>query len=287
MHSRKPDPLDEMASRISDLYVALEDFRHEVSEENRLKLLNLFGGLRTVLSAAEEHLGDVSHVPAQVSALAPYTGPLVVGSVYTRKELRERFAIQDKTLDTGIFRVKGTNEIWLFVTENKPADREQYVDKLSGDVLYWQGQKQGRKDYWIIDHRQNGVLLLLFYRTAKYQFEGAGFLFEGPFEYVSHSGSAPTSFVLRRQLRAEGLPLAIPDPVLDRSRCVGGVFVLPDSDDLPASFMEASICIGVASLVALDLGNPEVGVLLGGPVMVRAAVPEAPVKEDRHPSLSE
>jgi hypothetical protein len=136
MPSRKSDPLDEVASRISDLYVTLEDFRHEVTEENRVKLLDLFQGLRVALNAAEEHLGDASNVPAKVSTVPPYTGPLIVGNVYTRNDLRELFDIQDMTLDTGVFRVKDSNEIWLFVTENKPADREQYVDKLFGDVLY-------------------------------------------------------------------------------------------------------------------------------------------------------
>ena len=208
MPSRKSDPLDEMASRISDLYVTLEDFRHEVSEENRVKLLGLFQDLRVAMNAAEDHLGartesmsvsDASDVPVRVSAVPPYTGPLIIGNVYTRNDLRELFDIRDMTLNNGVFCVKDRNEIWLFVTENKPADREQYVDKLAGDVLYWQGQKLGRTDPLIIGHRQNGVLLLLFYRTAKYQFEGAGFVFEGPFEYMSHSGSHPTSFVLRRQ----------------------------------------------------------------------------------------
>jgi hypothetical protein len=50
--------------------------------------------------------------------------------------------------------------------------------------------------------------------------------------------------------------------------------------------METTIRIGVASLVSLDLGDPEVGILLRGPVMLRAAVPEAPVKEDRDLSPS-
>jgi hypothetical protein len=156
------------------------------------------------MDAAEEGLGaptvTVSDVPAPLGIpLVPsYTGPLMVGNVYTRNDLRELFDIRDMTLNTGIFQVKDGNEVWLFVTENKQADREQYVDKLSGDILYWQGQKHGRKDPLIIDHRQNGDLLLLFYRTAKYQFDGAGFTFEGPFEYVSHSGGSPTSFVLRR-----------------------------------------------------------------------------------------
>ena len=208
MTSHKSDPLDEVATRISELYVTLEDFQHEVSEENRGKLLDLLQDLRAAMNAAEKHLGvkaasmsvsDPTDIPPEVPTVTFYAGPLIVGDVYTRSDLRGLFDIQDMTLNNGVFRVKDRNEIWLFVTENKSADREQYVDKLSGDVLYWQGQKLGRTDPLIIDHRQNGFLLLLFYRTAKYQFEGAGFSFEGPFEYVSHSGSSPTSFVLRRQ----------------------------------------------------------------------------------------
>jgi hypothetical protein len=68
---------------------------------------------------------------------------------------------------------------------------------------------------------------------------------------------------------------------LDCSCRSDGVFVFPDSDDFPASIVKTTICIGVASLVSLDLGNPEVGILLSGSVMFWAAVPEAPVKEDR------
>lgn len=207
MPARKPDPVDEVASRISDLYVTLEDFRHEASNENRTKLLDLFRDLRVTIDTAEEHLrartapkavSDMPIVSPEVSALPSYAGPLIVGNVYTRNDLRDFFDIRDMTLNNGVFPVKDRNEVWLFVTENKQADREQYVDKLSGDLLHWQGQKLGRTDPLIIGHRQNGDLLLLFYRTAKYQFEGAGFVFEGPFEYVSHSGGYPTSFVLRR-----------------------------------------------------------------------------------------
>jgi hypothetical protein len=205
----KPDRLDEVARRVSDLYVALEDFRHEVSEENRAKLLRLFHDLRVAMDAAEEHVGvqaassivsNAPVVPSDVSDMRPYRGPLIVGNIYTRNDLRELFDIRDMTLNNGVFPVKSGNEVWLFVTENKQSDRQQYVDKLSGDLLYWQGQKLGRTDPLIIGHRENGDLLLLFYRTAKYQFEGAGFVFEGSFVYVSHAGSFPTSFVLRRQV---------------------------------------------------------------------------------------
>jgi hypothetical protein len=34
--------------------------------------------------------------------------------------------------------------------------------------------------------------------ALKYEFDGAGFGYEGLFDYVSHSGTHPTSFVLRR-----------------------------------------------------------------------------------------
>lgn len=122
----------------------------------------------------------------------------IKGKVYTRKILREMFKIHDATINNGVFRLRERREIWLFVTENKQSDREQYVDKLVRDSLYWQGQRMGRTDSLIIDHKRRGESLLLFYRRAKYEFEGAGFRYEGVFEYVSHSGGHPTSFVLRR-----------------------------------------------------------------------------------------
>jgi hypothetical protein len=125
---------------------------------------------------------------------------LEVGQVYTRDQLRERFDITDATLDTGIFQPKGFNSIWLFVTEKKTSDRTQYEDRLDGDILHWQGQTSGRKDGSIIEHKQSGLELLLFYRRAKYEHPHAGFRFEGVFEYVSHTGANPASFVLSRVL---------------------------------------------------------------------------------------
>lgn len=125
---------------------------------------------------------------------------LEVGQVYTRAQLRERFDITDATLDTGIFQPKGFDSVWLFVTEKKTPDRTQYEDRLDGDVLHWQGQTTGRKDRLIIEHKKSGLELLLFYRRAKYEHPHAGFRFEGVFDYVSHRGANPASFVLSRKL---------------------------------------------------------------------------------------
>ena len=129
---------------------------------------------------------------------------LIVGEVYTRQNLREVFSIKDATINTGIFPVKDRDEIWLFVTEEKPRDRVQYKDLLIGDVLLWQGQLKGGKDRLIIEHERNGQSLHLFYRKKKNEHEGAGFRYEGEFRYVSHvPGKLPTSFTLHRRTPRE------------------------------------------------------------------------------------
>jgi hypothetical protein len=123
---------------------------------------------------------------------------LTVGSVYTRKELKAKFKITDATINTGIFKPSGHDSVWLFVTEEKQSDRTQYNDLLEGDVLEWDSQPGGRKDDLIIEHKDKGLELLLFYRKKKYEFEGAGFRFEGPFDYLEHSGEGPAHFRLLR-----------------------------------------------------------------------------------------
>ena len=67
-----------------------------------------------------------------------------------------------------------------------------------GDTLYWQGQLSGRTDRLIIDHKVDGLELVVFYRDDPDRYAEAGFRYEGIFEYVQHTGSRPTSFVLRR-----------------------------------------------------------------------------------------
>lgn len=126
---------------------------------------------------------------------------LEVGTVYTRSELRERFKITDATLNNGIFRPKNTESVWLFVTEEKTPDRVQYKDHLDGDVLLMQGQTRGRTDDLLIEQTTSGLELLVFHRMKKYEHEGAGFRFEGPFHYVRSFGSNPKSFVLVRDDR--------------------------------------------------------------------------------------
>jgi len=113
---------------------------------------------------------------------------LTTGEIYTRKQLQKKFNITDATINTGIFRPIGHDSVWLFVTQHKTADRTQYTDYFSDEnTLHWDGQTAGRKDDLIINHKQQRLELLLFFRERKNEHPGYGFRNEGSFEYVSHT----------------------------------------------------------------------------------------------------
>lgn len=236
MPADNSDPVKALSNLLSEFYIDLEDLAEDGSVENLIAVLVTLRDLRTAIDVFDRFAVDIlqhhdmsgSEIDLGLSGSSEATwqhprwteGELGAAenrsadssssrvscddrvlrreNVYTRSDLREIFGIRDATLNNGVYHFKERREIWLFVTENKQADREQFVDKLVGDVLYWQGQRLGRTDHLVIDHKQQGEKLLLFYRRAKYEFERAGFRCEGTFEYVDHSGSRPTSFVLRR-----------------------------------------------------------------------------------------
>ena len=124
---------------------------------------------------------------------------LIVGELYSREHLKAILSTNDATLKNGIFLPKGYSSVLLFITEQKTPDRTQFVDKLSGDVLHWQGQPKGLKDYLVQQHLQRGLELLVFYRIKKYEHPKAAFRYEGCFLYVGHSGREPADFVLHRE----------------------------------------------------------------------------------------
>ena len=123
---------------------------------------------------------------------------LTPGEIYSRANLSSLFKISDATINNGVFPLKGSASIWLFVTEKKTDDQTPYLDHLEGDTLRWQGQMAGRTDDRIINHQARGQELLVFYRKSKNEHLGYGFRYEGPFVYISHSGQRPTNFVLLR-----------------------------------------------------------------------------------------
>lgn len=120
------------------------------------------------------------------------------GEIYSRASLRRLFDISDATINNGVFPLKGSASIWLFVTEEKTRDQTQYLDLLEADTLRWQGQLAGGTDHKIINHQARGQELLVFYRKSKKEHPEYGFRYLGPFAYISHAGSRPTNFVLQR-----------------------------------------------------------------------------------------
>ena len=125
---------------------------------------------------------------------------LTKGAVYSREELKVLFHVVDATINTGIFKPKDHESIWLFVTKNKTVDRVQYQDELRGDDLFMDGQTAGMKDRLLIQHESKGLEVLLFYRQEKYQHANAAFRYEGLFRYIEHRGLRPAHFHFRRVL---------------------------------------------------------------------------------------
>src|SRR5882724_12199772 len=121
------------------------------------------------------------------------------------------FGIADATIKTGIFKPKRHDSVWLFITKNKTADRVQYRDELIGDDLYAESQKTGRKDKLVVDSDKLGLELLVFYRDNRYEFDGAGFRYEGPFRYLDSAGQKPRRFHLKRIMDSLGLVGSSPD----------------------------------------------------------------------------
>jgi hypothetical protein len=173
---------------------------YQFPKDGPLQAADFSGGDATV-KAKLEQLGftvelTVSRPPH--AALLYTASQLKLGEVYTRERLRQIFGITDATLNTGLFQPRGYSSLWIFLTEQKTPDRTPYVNRLEGDTLYFQSQTLGRKDNLVINHEEQGLELLAFYRKEKYEYPGAGFRYEGPFRYLSHKGERPTSFVLQR-----------------------------------------------------------------------------------------
>jgi 5-methylcytosine-specific restriction enzyme A len=134
---------------------------------------------------------------------------LIEGNIYTRKELRQIFNITDATINNGVFKLSEYQSIWLFITEQKTTSHPPLQDLLEGEILYWDGQPEGRTDKDIIGHARNGWELLVFYRKSRNEFPGSGFKYHGRFCYSSHSGARPTNFILKHY--NENLAVAIRD----------------------------------------------------------------------------
>jgi putative restriction endonuclease len=121
---------------------------------------------------------------------------LVIGEKYTRPELAERWSYSSHhAIGKGVVTPQGEKVIILFVTRIKQEALTQYVDALSGDLLFWEGQEKHGTDDRVIDAAKVGDEVHLFYREIHH----TPFEYKGQVLLLSHQRGteAPSRFVFR------------------------------------------------------------------------------------------
>lgn len=119
-----------------------------------------------------------------------------IGKKYDRPWLARQWGYRDyRAFAKGVFCPRGTTQIILFVTRIKQESLEQYDDYISGEYLFWEGEKGHVHDERIVHSAATGDTIHLFYREIHHS----------PFEYrglmtlvtVATVPGKPTRFVFR------------------------------------------------------------------------------------------
>lgn len=125
---------------------------------------------------------------------------LFLKDIYSREDLKKQFGITDSSINNGIFKPRDFSSVWLFITEEKSTDRTQYKDYFDDQVLQFEGQTQRRTDHLLINHKEDGNEIIVFYRKRKDEVPNFGFRYLGQFSYYSHTSdetpATPTRFIL-------------------------------------------------------------------------------------------
>jgi hypothetical protein len=58
--------------------------------------------------------------------------------------------------------------------------------------------------------------------------------------------------------------------------------MLPNANDLPASFLEQAVDLGVPFSIHINLIRPELGVLFGRPIVIWTTMPIAAIDKDSY-----
>jgi putative restriction endonuclease len=119
-----------------------------------------------------------------------------IGKKYERPWLANEWGFRGyEAISRGVFCPRGGGQIILFVTRIKQESLEQYNDYISGDYLFWEGEKGHGNDQRIANSPQSGEEVHLFYREIHHSpFEykglvsivGSGFVPDRPTKFVFH-----------------------------------------------------------------------------------------------------
>lgn len=121
---------------------------------------------------------------------------IVIGNKYDRTWLAPSWGYKSHhAIDRGVFCPRGGGQILLFVTWIKQKHFEQYNDYISGEYLFWEGEKEHKNDRRIVNARLNGEEIYLFYRDIHH----ASFEYKGTIELSTYTlrNDRPSSFVFK------------------------------------------------------------------------------------------
>jgi putative restriction endonuclease len=101
-----------------------------------------------------------------------------IGKKYERPWLANEWRYQSyRAFAKGVFCPRDSKQIVLFVTRIKQESLEQYNDYISGDYLFWEGEKRHGHDDRITKSHINGDTIHLFYREIHHSaFEYRGII---------------------------------------------------------------------------------------------------------------
>lgn len=121
---------------------------------------------------------------------------LRVGHCYSRPELAELWGYAGyQAIARGVVTRADTRNIILFVTQEKQKSAEQYQDRLSGDVLYWEGPNDHFAETRMLRAEQTGDRIHVFYRPrhhSDFEYMGRAKVIE-----CDRRASSPSRFKLR------------------------------------------------------------------------------------------
>jgi putative restriction endonuclease len=121
---------------------------------------------------------------------------LTIGEKYTRPELAAAWGYESHhAIGRGVVTPQGEKVIILFVTRLKQESQTQYVDYLSGDLLFWEGQEKHGTDDRVVNAEKAGDEIHLFYREvhhSPFEYKGRVFLIS-----AFRREDVPSQFVFR------------------------------------------------------------------------------------------
>lgn len=115
------------------------------------------------------------------------------GFSYSRQTLAELWGYTSfHAIARGVVTPRNDNKIVLFVTEEKQSSAEQYVDRLSGNTLEWEGPTDHFAEDRMLRAEASGEEIHLFHRERHH----SDFTYCGHLKVLCHTlhGNRPSHF---------------------------------------------------------------------------------------------